>query len=125
MPRYQKALATGGSGGVAAGGGRPSTSFALPGYPRCKVARGQSEAGAQPCRFTARRATNGVTPPRRRSRRGVPDARRIQLARSWILSSCFSGRSFRVTFARENSGSTERTSIWATAFGAAASFFPL
>src|SRR3990172_7507523 len=39
------------------------------GYPRRRKNGGHSEAGAQPCRFTARRATNGVPPPRRRSRR--------------------------------------------------------
>ena len=41
-------------------GGRPSTSFALLGYPRSRKNGGHSEAGAQPCRFIARRATNGA-----------------------------------------------------------------
>jgi len=39
------------------------------GYPRCRKNGGHSEAGAQPCRFIARRATNGAPSPRRRSRR--------------------------------------------------------
>jgi hypothetical protein len=43
-------------------GGRPSTSFALPGYPRSRKNGGHSEAGKQPCRFIARRATNGAPP---------------------------------------------------------------
>jgi hypothetical protein len=43
-------------------GGRPGTSFALPGYPRGRKNGGHSEAGAQPCRFIARRATNGAPP---------------------------------------------------------------
>ena len=43
-------------------GGRPGTSFALPGYPRCRKNGGHSEAEAQPCRFIARRATNGAPP---------------------------------------------------------------
>src|SRR5512141_1166561 len=32
------------------------------GYPRRRKNGGQSEAGAQPCRFIARRATNGAPP---------------------------------------------------------------
>src|SRR5664280_54362 len=32
------------------------------GYPRSRKNGGQSEAGAQPCRFIARRATNGAPP---------------------------------------------------------------
>jgi hypothetical protein len=43
-------------------GGRPSTCFAPLGYPRSRKNGGHSEAGAQPCRFTARRATNGAPP---------------------------------------------------------------
>ena len=39
----RKAHATGGSGGVAAGGGRPNTSFALLGYPRSRKNGGHSE----------------------------------------------------------------------------------
>jgi hypothetical protein len=36
---------TNGSGGVAAGGGRPTTSFAPVGYPRSRKNGGHSEAG--------------------------------------------------------------------------------
>jgi hypothetical protein len=43
-------------------GGRPNTSYALLGYPRSRKNGGHSEAGAQPCRFIARRATNGAPP---------------------------------------------------------------
>jgi hypothetical protein len=57
-------------------GGRPGTSFALPGYPRCKENGGQSEAGAQPCRFIARRATNGA-PPSEATKPKVTPAPRI------------------------------------------------
>jgi hypothetical protein len=64
----RKAHATNGSGGVAAGGGRPSTSFALPGYPRCKENGGHSEADARRAGSPHGEPRTGVPPPRRRSR---------------------------------------------------------
>jgi hypothetical protein len=89
------------AGGVAAGGGAPHsranyTPWGTPnvgrtggtplpyevrslGYPHRRKNGGHSEAGAQPCRFIARRATNGAPPseatqPKRESRRR-PSAR--------------------------------------------------
>jgi len=57
-----EAAAAGRSGGVAAGGGRSEVKRPLPDEMRSLGTPAVGRTGAQPCRFIARRATNGAPP---------------------------------------------------------------
>ena len=70
------------SGGVAAGGGRPTTSFAPVGYPRSRNNGGHSEVKRPTPVRNALPSRTEPRPPRRRSRSGSHGCPRIDNARA-------------------------------------------